>query len=146
MTRRAADPAGAAGPTAGGGWVPPRRLDLRVADADRRAVVDLLGEHFAVGRLDAAEHQERVERAMTARTGADLVALLTDLPGTGASPAPPAVPACRRRWPLVALVVVLAWWSTAWVVGTYRAHWALLLVLAAVVVLVRRRRGLRSPP
>jgi GntR family transcriptional regulator len=61
---------------------------LRVSDAERAAVTGRLAEHFAAGRLDQAEFDDRVERAMSAKTRADLSGLFAGLPGTGA----PAVP------------------------------------------------------
>ena len=64
---------------------------LRVSDAEREAVTDRLAEHFAAGRLDQAEFDDRVGRAISARTRADLSGLLAGLPGTGA-PAVPALP------------------------------------------------------
>ena len=54
--------------------------DLRVSDAERDAVVTALGEHFGQGRLDQAEFDERVTKALSARTGRDLGGLLADLP------------------------------------------------------------------
>ena len=56
--------------------------DLRVSDADRDAVVTELGEHFGQGRLDQAEFDERVAKALSARTSRDLGGLLADLPPT----------------------------------------------------------------
>src|SRR5271166_2095075 len=61
---------------------------LRVSDAEREAVTDRLAEHFAAGRLDQAEFDDRVGRAMSAKTRGDLRGLLADLSETGA----PAVP------------------------------------------------------
>ena len=57
---------------------------LRVSDAERQAVADRLAEHFSSGRLDQAEFDERVGRAMGAKTRADLNGLFDDLPETGA--------------------------------------------------------------
>ena len=68
---------------------------LRVSDAERQAVADRLAEHFADGRLDQAEFDDRVGRAMSAKTRADLSGLFSDLPDTGA----PAVPDGPRRRP-----------------------------------------------
>ncbi len=65
---------------------------LRVSDAEREAVSGRLAEHFAAGRLDRAEFDDRVGRAMSARTQADLRGLLAGLPETGA----PAVPELPR--------------------------------------------------
>jgi GntR family transcriptional regulator len=61
---------------------------LRVSDAEREAATDRLAEHFAAGRLDQAEFDDRAVRAMSARTRADLSGLFADLSETGA----PAVP------------------------------------------------------
>ncbi len=65
---------------------------LRVSDAEREAVTDQLAEHFAAGRLDQAEFDDRVGRAMSAKTRADLRGLFADLSETGA----PAVPELPR--------------------------------------------------
>jgi GntR family transcriptional regulator len=64
---------------------------LRVSDAEREAVSSRLAEHLAAGRLDQAEFDDRVRRAMSAKTRADLSGLFADLPETGApaSPGPP---------------------------------------------------------
>lgn len=42
------------------------RPDLRVSDAERDAVVTELGEHFQQGRLDQAEFDERMTKALSA--------------------------------------------------------------------------------
>lgn len=65
---------------------------LRVGDIERRQVGELLSRHFADGRLNADELDERMGRAMGAKTRADLDGLLVDLPRF-AEP----VPAARRR-------------------------------------------------
>lgn len=83
--------------------VPPSYQHMRVGDAERRAAADRLGEHFADGRLDQGEFDERISRAMSAKTHADLGDLFTDLPETGA-PAGPVRP--RRGRGRTALVLV----------------------------------------
>ena len=57
---------------------------LRVSDAEREAAASRLAEHLAAGRLDQAEFDDRVRRAMSAKTRADLSGLFADLPETGA--------------------------------------------------------------
>lgn len=59
---------------------PARAPDLRVSHADRDQVVELLREAAGDGRLTPDELDERVEAALTARTGSDLAALTGDLP------------------------------------------------------------------
>ena len=52
----------------------------RIADSDReRAMADLAG-HYADGRLDHEEYDERLDAIWTARTRADLAVLFSDLP------------------------------------------------------------------
>lgn len=53
---------------------------MRIGDAEREAAVRELGEHYAAGRLDAAEYEERTAAAYAARTAADLAPLFADLP------------------------------------------------------------------
>ena len=53
---------------------------LRVSDAERHAVVDLLRQHVGDGRLTLVEFEGRVEEAMAARTGDELRSVLRDLP------------------------------------------------------------------
>jgi len=55
--------------------------EMRVGDAERAEIADLLAKHFSDGRLDEAEFSERLDRAMRAKTMADLAGLLSDLPG-----------------------------------------------------------------
>ncbi|HEY2315597.1 MAG TPA: DUF1707 domain-containing protein [Streptosporangiaceae bacterium] len=56
--------------------------DMRVGDAERADIADRLSRHFSDGRLDEAEFGERLDRAMRAKTMADLSGLLSDLPET----------------------------------------------------------------
>src|SRR5271170_5302684 len=65
---------------------------LRVSDAEREAAAGRLAEHFAAGRLDQAEFDDRVRRALNAKTRADLRGLFADLSETGV----PAVPELPR--------------------------------------------------
>jgi uncharacterized Tic20 family protein len=60
---------------------------LRVSHAEREPVVDRLQQAYAEGRLDKAELDLRLHLAMTAKTRADLDAVLADLTPL---PTPPA--------------------------------------------------------
>ena len=53
---------------------------MRVSDAERAEVADQLAQHYGDGRLDQAELDERLGRAMSAKTLADLAGLTADLP------------------------------------------------------------------
>ncbi len=84
--RRGARGTGAGAPPASGGTYSDQHL--RVSDAEREAAASRLAQHFAVGRLDQAELDDRVGRAMSAKTRADLRDLLADLSETPAPAGP----------------------------------------------------------
>jgi hypothetical protein len=63
---------------------------LRASDSERDAAVHLLAAHYAEGRLDRAEFDERADAALAARTRGQLRALFTDLPGPRPMPVPAA--------------------------------------------------------
>jgi hypothetical protein len=129
---------------------------IRVSDAERNAVAELLGQHYADGRLDQAEFDERVSRTMAAKTRGDLVGLFDDLPETepaGDGPAGPGAPGSsalpyrrpRRRGglarPLLLLILLLICTNVAWHAFTSLFFiqplvWAFAIV--AVVLLVNR--------
>ncbi len=117
---------------------------MRVSDAERQAVADRLAEHFSSGRLDQAEFDERVGRAMGAKTRADLNGLFDDLPDTGA-PAVTDHPRRRRGHPvlLIALLVLVAItaahvvWPLLWV------GFLVMLVLVATGTIGRSRSSQR---
>src|ERR1700733_1854450 len=59
---------------------------MRVSDAERDAAATELREHFASGRLNQDELDERLTAVFAAKTRGDLSALFTDLPsGHGGS-------------------------------------------------------------
>ena len=87
------------------GTASPAPDGLRVGDAERDEVAAALREHYAQGRLDRDEFDERLERALPARTHADLRALLADLPdpsaarpGAGPATAEPRPEPWDRAW------------------------------------------------
>jgi hypothetical protein len=55
-------------------------LELRVSDGDRDHVLEELRAHAAEGRLTVEELEDRVQRALAARTAGELAALTRDLP------------------------------------------------------------------
>lgn len=68
---------------------PAAEADLRASDADRDRIADILRDALAEGRLDAAEHSERIDRVYSAKTLGELEPLVRDLPGgRGSAPAP----------------------------------------------------------
>ena len=86
--------------------------DLRIGDAEREAAVQSLGEHFVAGRLDIAEHEERIGRAYAAKMGSDLDDLFQDLPRLRPAPErsdqrPRQVPRRRSGFPIPVLLFPL---------------------------------------
>ena len=74
-----------------------RAMATRASDRERDAVVQRVQDAFAEGRLNDDEFDERSRAALTARTHADLDALLADLPATPAAPGPaPVLPGPGR--------------------------------------------------
>jgi len=76
----------------------PANPQMRISDADRAEVTDRLSKHYSDGRLDQAEFNERLDRAMNAKTQADLNGLFADLPATD-EPDKAAKPAKAVRQP-----------------------------------------------
>ncbi|GAA3584423.1 hypothetical protein GCM10022419_077840 [Nonomuraea rosea] len=64
--------------------VPPAQL--RVTNQDREHVVEHVQTAYAEGRFDKLEFDDRLERAMTARTHGDLMPIMTELYGARAVP------------------------------------------------------------
>lgn len=59
--------------------------DLRIGDAEREAAITALGEHFAAGRIDKDEYDERSSVAWASKTASDLTPLFADLPNLHSS-------------------------------------------------------------
>lgn len=125
---------------------PAANPNLRVSDTDRARVADQLSRHYGDGRLDQAEFNERLERAMNAKTQADLAGLLDDLPAE--QPPPEAVrprtrPPYQRLLFLLLLVVLIA---TTWHLLFHPFFFILpipWLLLGLVAFLLLRRRSWR---
>jgi hypothetical protein len=66
---------------------------IRLSDADRQAVVDVLKNASAEGRITLVEYDERVTAAYAARYQPELEPLLADLPRPAVGPLAPADPA-----------------------------------------------------
>ena len=120
---------------------PRMRPEMRLSDADRDRAVTRLSEHYAAGRLDKDEFDERSDAVWTARTAADLEPLFADLaplpldrPRRGG-----AAPRVRRGWYPVPFLPVL-FLLIALTVVTH-VPFVLLAFLGCVFVFGRRRRG-----
>lgn len=56
---------------------------LRASDADRELAAEVLNNALAEGRLSVAEHSERLDAVYQAKTQAEIVPLVDDLPAEG---------------------------------------------------------------
>ena len=116
--------------------------DVRIGDADRERAMADLSLHYADGRLDHEEYDERLDAIWTARTQADLRVLFDDLPRPQVSyPQPVAArPSGRRRsvpfLPVIALLIGLS-------ILTGAPVWLLVIPL---MVLWGRHGGRCAPP
>lgn len=84
-------------------WMTPQGFNenskLRASDADRDTAAAVINNALAEGRLTAEEHSERLDAIYAAKTHAELVPLLEDLPGQRAAvvPDPTVLPATTGR-------------------------------------------------
>jgi hypothetical protein len=80
---------------------------LRASDADRDTAAAVINNALAEGRLTAEEHSDRLDAVYAAKTHAELVPLLDDLPGHRAAMMPSAAASDlarpRRRGRIVAI-------------------------------------------
>lgn len=142
---------------------------LRIGDAERDEAARALGEHFAQGRLDNAEHDDRLTTIWRAKTAGDIRPMFEDLPGPApgflATPAPrsgplgyagppgfpqapnpyrsgPPMPSPRRdgQWLRVLCAVVLG------IIAIAALKWFGFVVLAVVLWIVLSRSNRRRHP
>jgi hypothetical protein len=109
----------------------PRPHDVLASDRERERVAEALRSHAAAGRLDPEELEERLGRAYGARTRADLVPLVTDLPVATAPPPSRRAPSLPAVPPvvLIAVLLVAIWALTGagyfwpvWPIGAMALH------------------------
>ena len=116
---------------------------LRIADSDRERAMADLATHYADGRLDHEEYDERLDAVWTARTRADLALLFEDLPRLPVAypPAKAAAPRPGRKRSRIPLLPVLAVLVVLSVV-TEAPFWLLVFPL----MFLRSRHGGRCAP
>lgn len=118
---------------------------IRTSEAERDRAIASLSNHFALGRLSLDELNQRVDRALQAKTRNQLGTLLLDLPVESAAPPQPAIrsdvthsndPLQRTAWApwaFTAITCLVIWVATslaegaalyfwpAWVIGPWGA-------------------------
>jgi hypothetical protein len=125
---------------------------LLVSDADRDQIIAELTDHFQAGRLTMEEFDDRSGQALRARTQAELLGVLANLPappvgGRGGGfagevfPDGTGFPARKSRIGIVVLIVVVA----LVIGGAHGGHGSLsgLIPVAVIAFFIFRRRGRR---
>jgi Domain of unknown function (DUF1707) len=119
---------------------------LRAADADRHKIADQLKTALDEGRLSLGEYDDRVRQAYAARTYAELLILVADLPRPGVSAAevsarkaaevrraerklPMALLVLWTIWGAVAAVNLMVWFLVAVTVDGYVYPWPIWLLV-----------------
>ena len=103
----------------------PDAPETRIGDAERNATTEALTEHYAAGRLDSNELEDRMEEVNTARYQRDLDHALRDLPrlraprtarrdraaGVGAGLGAGMAGVAGMLLPLLAVMAVISWFA-----------------------------------
>jgi len=115
--------------------------NVRIGDVEREEAARALGEHFATGRLDREEYDERLASAFAARTWGDLAPVFRDLPHPAPVATSPVVPrvagVSRRGHGLPFLPVVMLLIGLSLLVGSAWVFW---LGLGGFLIWRRTRR------
>ena len=129
----------------------PTDPNMRVSNAERTEVADRLSKHYGDGRLDEDEFNERLDRAMKAKTQADLHGIFADLPDSPPEMSRPeepktVVPQRRQRslfgrvvFIVLAVVIISSLWHAVmnpfWGLATGGLYipWLLIAVIAFFV-------------
>jgi hypothetical protein len=115
---------------------------VRIGTAEREAAASALSEHFAAGRLDQDELEERLDRAYAAKTGADLQPLFQDLPRPSlpvAASEPDRASGGGRSTGRSALLIAVLAFAVLWVAVVRIPPF--FLIPLAWIVLARSHRG-----
>lgn len=128
--------------------------ELRASDDDRERVAREIREHYAAGRLDEDELNERLESAYAARTVGELDTLRADLPALPATLAEQQAAVAHRRAELQrrllqqsgGAIVPFAICTGIWVAaGASGFFWPLWVALFTILPLLRNGWRLYGP-
>src|SRR5262245_42630748 len=99
--------------------------NVRVSDAERDHVVEVLKRHTADGRLTLDEFAARVEEALSARTGSELRTTLRELPALEIARPPRSSPTPNPMGRLALIAIVGAF---LWLAVMQFAVWPLIII------------------
>jgi len=128
--------------------------NLRASDEQRERAAQEIREHFAVGRLDEDELDERVQAAYSAKTQQELEKVLADLPKLPASPAERKAELVQRRRQLQRRLIqetgggaaLFAICTVIWISsGASGQFWPIWVALITLIPLLRNGWRLYGP-
>jgi hypothetical protein len=127
---------------------------LRISDQEREQAAAGIREHFAVGRLDDAEVEERIQAVYAARTRGELDALMVDLPALPMTASESRAVTAQRRSDLTRratqeaggsfapfLVCTVIWLAS----GADSVFWPAFLLIAPLAMIARVVWALYGP-
>jgi hypothetical protein len=115
--------------------------NLRIGDLERDAAAESLSAHYAAGRLDRVEFDERLAAVYAAKTGSELAPLFADLPGSQVALVQDQRAAARRRPAFHPVLLLLAFFLVASTVGAIaNGYPPVFLFFAAFWILRGRHR------
>ena len=126
---------------------------LRISDQDREQAAAAIREHFAAGRLDNAEVEERLQAVYAARTQGELEALSADLPALPLSASQARAVIAERRGQITRRAVQNAGGSLTpflvctliWAASGTGFFWPLFLLIGPVALFARVGWALYGP-
>lgn len=126
---------------------------LRISDQEREHAASSIREHYAAGRLDGAEFEERLQAVYAARTRGELDALGADLPPLPLSASQARTVALQRRGEIARRAAQNAGGSLApflvctviWAATGAGFFWPVFLLVGPVALLARVGWALYGP-
>jgi hypothetical protein len=127
---------------------------LRISDQDREQAAAALREHFAAGRLDSAEFEDRLQAIYAARTRGELDALSADLPTLPVTAAQARAVAVQQRSQIARramqnaggsftpFLVCTGIWAAS---GANSFFWPVFLLIPTILMVVRVGWALYGP-
>jgi hypothetical protein len=131
----------------------PDTPDLRISDTDRDQAAAALSAHYAEGRLDDAELDQRLNTVYSARTRSELEAVMADLPNLPASELQVRAELSARRRQLERRMLQQAGrglvpfgiCTVIWAAAGGGAFWPIWVLLLVLIPLMRNGWALHGP-
>src|SRR5581483_9563194 len=108
------------------------QLSMRVADAARERVAELLRQNYSEGRLTYSEFQERLEQPYASKTFGDLQPVTMDLPAQSVNPPRPdrqSARSFRARNHVITYVTIMLFLIAIWAITGAGYFWPIWPIL-----------------